>query len=137
MRQARRRFDGGPRRSNVLVNVVVLGASDNPEKYSYLAVKFLKENGHTVFPVHPALKEIEGFKVYPSIKDIAGPIDTVSLYVSEEVSSKLAGDILSKFPKRIIFNPGAENPDLESKACQKGIRTLNACTLTMLKTHQF
>jgi len=126
-----------PGSKNPKVNVAVLGASDNPEKYSYQAVKLLKEKGHKVFPVHPALKEIEGIKVYPSVRDIKEPIDTVSLYVSKTISSKIADDILGASPRRIILNPGAENPALASKAQSKGIQALSACTLVMLKTNQF
>ena len=119
------------------VNVAVLGASDDPQKYSYRSVKLLKEKGHTVFPVHPALTSIDGLKVYASIKDVLDSVDTVSLYVSKEVSSRLADEILEKRPKRLIFNPGAENPELKSKARDRGIQTLEACTLTMLVTNQF
>ncbi len=119
------------------MNVAVLGASDNPEKYSYRAVKLLKEKGHTVFPIHDQIKEIEGIKVYPSIKDVPYEIDTISLYVSKEISSKIGDEILKKKPGRIIFNPGAENPELEAKAESQQIETLNACTLVMLKTGQF
>jgi uncharacterized protein len=119
------------------MNVAVIGASSNPEKYSYQAVKLLKEKGHTVFPVHPMIKEIDGIKVYPSIGNILEPVDTVSLYVSKEISSKLAEDFFKKKPRRIIFNPGAENPELEAMAAKQSIRTLNACTLVMLRTNQF
>ena len=119
------------------MNVAVVGASNNPEKYSYQAVKLLQEKGHSVFPVHQSIKEIDGIKVYPSVRDIPQPVDTVSLYVSQSISSGLAEDLFAKSPRRIIFNPGAENPELESKASEKGIKTLNACTLVMLKTNQF
>ncbi len=119
------------------MNVAVIGASNNPEKYSNQAVRLLKEKGHTVFPVHPSIKEIDGAKVYPSIRDILQPVDTVSLYVSKALSSGLAEAIFAKKPRRIIFNPGAENDELEAQAAAKGIRTLNACTLVMLRTNQF
>lgn len=119
------------------MNVAVIGASDNPEKYSYLAVQNLKAEGHTVFPVHQSIKEIQGLKVYASIKDIPAPIDTVSLYVSAPISSKLAPDILAAKPRRILFNPGAENPEFEKEARARGILVLEACTLVLLKTHQF
>ena len=118
------------------VNVAVLGASDDPEKYSHKAVMRLKEKGHVVFPVHPSLKEIEGLKVYVSVRETPA-IDTVSLYLSAKNSSKIADEIISKKPKRIIFNPGAENPELQSKAEAAGIKTLNACTLVLLSTNQF
>ena len=119
------------------MNVAVVGASNSPEKYSYLAVMLLKEKGYKVFPVHRSLKEIEGIKVYPSVKDVPEPIDTVSLYISKEISSQLADELISVKPRRIIFNPGAENSDLEARADNVGIKTLNACTLVMLRTGQF
>jgi len=119
------------------MNVAVIGASDDLERYSYLAVKLLSEKGHTVFPVHPSLKDIAGLKVYASIGDVPETIDTVSLYVSPQISSRIAADILRKAPRRIIFNPDAENPALEKAATNQGIHVLRACTLTMLKTNQF
>jgi hypothetical protein len=119
------------------LNVAVIGASDDPEKYSYLAVKLLKEKGYRVFPVHPRIKQIEGISVYRSIEDVPEPIDTVSIYVSAEISSKIMEGILKKSPRRIIFNPGAENPDAQKKAANQGIKTLNGCTLVLLKTGQF
>ncbi|MBI2870246.1 MAG: CoA-binding protein [Candidatus Omnitrophica bacterium] len=119
------------------MNVAVIGASNRPEKYSYLALRFLKEAGHRAFAVHPALRTIEGDKVYASIREIPEPVDTVTLYVSPQVSSRLGEEILGTSPRRIIFNPGAENPELEAKARARGITTVRACTLTLLKTDQF
>ena len=119
------------------MNVAVIGASNKEHRYSYKAVKLLLEKGHAVFPVHQRVKEVEGMKVYPSIVDIEEEIDTVTLYVSADISSQIAEDILSKHPRRIIFNPGAENPDLEKKAREAGVETVNACTLVMLSTSQF
>ena len=119
------------------MNVAVIGASNKPDRYSYQAVMLLKEKGHKVFPVHQRIQDIEGIKVVPSVKDIKEPIDTISLYVASDISSQLADDILSKNPQRIIFNPGAENPQLEEIAKTAGVKTLNACTLVMLRTGQF
>lgn len=119
------------------MNTAVIGASNNPEKYSYKAVKLLEEKGHRVFPVHPALKDIEGRKVYASILDIPEPVDTVSLYVSKDISTKLMDDIFRKGPRRIILNPGAENPLLADAAKARGVHALEACTLVLLKTNQF
>ena len=120
-----------------MANVAVVGASDNPEKYSYLAIKLLREKGHNVFPVHPTLREIEGLKVFHDLKQISETIDTMSLYISQAISSKIAEEIIEKSPQRIIFNPGAENPELFEIGRVKGIQVLNACTLTMLRTGQF
>ena len=119
------------------MHVVVIGASDKPERYSYQACKLLQEKGHTVYPVHQRIKMIDGISVFASIKDIVDPIDTISMYVASDISSLLADDILAKKPKRIIFNPGAENPQLATQAQLKGIKTIEACTLVMLRTEQF
>ena len=119
------------------MNVVVMGASNKPDRYSYKAVKLLEEKGHVPFPVHPVIKEVDGIKVYPSISDIEEPIDTITLYLSAENSLKVATDIIEAGARRVIFNPGAENPDLASRLRQQGIETIEACTLVLLKTGQF
>ena len=119
------------------MTVAVLGASDDPERYSYQAVKLLQEKGHEVFPVHPTLKQIDGQKVYASLQDLPKTVDTLTVYVSKEVSTKMAGQILQSKPRRLIFNPGTENPTLKSQATQQGIKTLEACTLVLLRTNQF
>ncbi len=119
------------------MNVAVLGASDKPERYSYQAVVFLLKKGHTVFPVHQRIKKIDQMNVYSSITEIPEPIDTISLYVSADISSQIQDDIIKKFPRRIIFNPGAENPQLFEKARAHHILPVNACTLVMLKDGTF
>ncbi len=119
------------------MNVAVIGASDKPDRFSYQAVKLLEEKGHRVFPVHQRIKNIDGLAVFASIKDIKEAIDTVTLYVAADISTGLAEDIMSVNPKRIIFNPGAENAELESQAEAQGIETIEHCTLVMLRTGQF
>lgn len=119
------------------MNVAVIGASNKPDRYSYQALMLLKEKGHAVFPVHQRIKEVEGMLVYPSIQEIPQAIDTVSMYVAADISSLLGDEIIKKAPRRIIFNPGAENPELAAKARTRGIAAVNACTLVMLRTGQF
>ena len=119
------------------MKVAVIGASNKPDRYSYQAVKLLQEKGHQVYPVHQRLKDIDGLRVYPSVKDIRDALDTITLYVAADISSKLTDDIINKKPRRIIFNPGAENPELEATVKAKGILPINACTLVMLRTGQF
>ena len=119
------------------MKVAVLGASDNPERYSCQAVQLLKEKGHEVFPVNPKLKEIAGLKVYSSLKDVPKPFHTLSVYLSKDHSSKLALEILESRPRRVLFNPGAENPELEATLKKRGVDALEACTLVLLRTNQF
>lgn len=117
--------------------VVVVGASPNPERYSNRAMRLLLEHGHDAIPVHPAVEEIEGVKSVKSLSKISGEIDTVTLYVSAARSSSMQDALLQLRPRRVIFNPGAENPALSEVLENSGIRTQEACTLVLLNTGQF
>ena len=119
------------------MNVAVLGASANPERYSHQAVARLKTNGYAVFPVHPTVPEILGIPVQANLGDIPVPLDTVTVYLSPDKSMALAEDLLQARPRRVIFNPGAENPSLATSLRQHGIETLDACTLVLLASGQF
>jgi predicted CoA-binding protein len=117
--------------------VVVLGATPKEDRYANMAQKLLKEHGHHSIPVNPAFQEVLGEKCYASIADVPGPIDTLTMYLGEARSTPLIADILAARPRRIIFNPGAENPQLAREAQAQGIEALEACTLVMLRTGQF
>jgi predicted CoA-binding protein len=117
--------------------VVVLGASPNPERYSYQAVQMLTEHGHRAIPVHPTATEIAGIGTVHSLQDIAGEVDTLAMYVNPERSAAMAEEILGLGPRRIIFNPGTENPDLVGRCREQGIAVTEACTLVLLRTGQF
>jgi len=118
-------------------SVVVLGASDNPERYSNKAVLLLKQHGYNVIPVNPKLAELEGLAVVPRLEDVAQAVDTVSVYVGPAVSSAMLAEIVALKPQRVIFNPGSENPELMELLAQKGIEVEPACTLVLLRTNQF
>ena len=119
------------------MNVAVIGASNKPERYSYKAIALLSEKGHKPYPVHPSLPKVEGIPVYSSLRNIPEPIDTISVYLSAENQENIAGDILKSGARRVIFNPGAENPELSDKLKKAGIEAMDACTLVLLKTGQF
>ncbi|MFN2351688.1 MAG: CoA-binding protein [Kiritimatiellia bacterium] len=119
------------------MNVAVLGASNKPERYSHQAVKLLAARGHTVFPVNPALHDIDGIKAYPGLSVITQPINTITVYLGAARSSALTQELLTARPRRVIFNPGAENPGLAGQLREAGVEILEACTLVLLKTEQF
>lgn len=119
------------------MNVAVLGASNKPERYSHQAVVLLAQKGHRVFPVHPALAEIDGHPAFKRLADVPGPLHTVSMYVSPAHSTGMAAEIIAAKPARAIFNPGTENPGLEDRLSAAGIEIVHACTLVMLRTGQF
>ncbi len=81
--------------------VVVIGASKNPERYSNMAINRLLENGHEVIPVHPALERVSGVTVIPTLGDVKGPVDTVTVYVSPE--SVVEDD---RLPRRTLARQG-------------------------------
>jgi predicted CoA-binding protein len=119
------------------MNVVVLGASPKPDRYSYKAVRELVKAGHRVFPVGRLRCEIEGLTVGVSLVDIVEKIDTVTVYVSPENIQSMIDDIIKLRPNRVILNPGAESDDFEQRLIAAGIPVINACTLVMLRTQQF
>jgi len=118
-------------------NVVVLGASPKEERYSNKAVKLLAEKGYNVIPVNPAGVQVCGIESVKSLAEISVPVDTVTMYVNSSRSDTMKDDITALNPRRIIFNPGAENEALAAECEASGIETENACTLILLNTSQF
>ena len=120
--------------------VVILGASDRPERYSYKAMELLEKFGHKTFLVHPRLKEIDGRNCLSSLSEastVAGSVDTLTLYVNPTISSKVVDEIIKMNPGRVIFNPGTENPELVTKLDRASIAHEEACTLVLLNTKIF
>ena len=117
--------------------VVIIGASNNPERYSHRAQLLLRKHGHEVVPVHPKLAEIEGVPVVADVGLISGPVDTVTMYVGPAISAGLQDKLIALKPRRIIFNPGAENASLADALQKAGIACEEACTLVLLNTGQF
>jgi predicted CoA-binding protein len=117
--------------------VVIVGASNNPERYSHRALLLLRKHGHEVVPVHPKLTEIEGIPVVSDISAISGPVDTVTMYVGAAISAGLQDKLIALKPRRVIFNPGAENASLAGALLKGGIACEEACTLVLLNTGQF
>jgi uncharacterized protein len=111
---------------------LVLGASTNPERYSYKATTMLEKHGHKVFPIGLRTGSINDLQILvdmPTIEDV----DTITLYIGTKNQANYYDYILHTIhPKRIIFNPGTENEELLKKAQKKGIQTEYACTLVLL-----
>ena len=117
-------------------NYVVLGASDKEDRYSYKALVRLKAHGFNVIPIHPQLKTIENIPVKESLDKVTEKIDTITVYVGPQISKTLVLDFVRIKPKRIIFNPGAENSQIYNVLKDAGINIIEACTLVMLNTGQ-
>lgn len=117
--------------------VAILGASQKPERYAYKAFHMLQEYGHKPLPVTPKFASLEGVAAYARLSDIKVPVDTLTMYVGPAVSSQLVDEIVNLKPKRVIFNPGSENPELAKRLQAEGIAFEEACTLVLLRTGQF
>lgn len=116
---------------------LILGASPNPERYAYKATMRLAENNHPVFPVGLREGKIGEHDILTNLPVIQN-IDTVTLYVGPQNQPMYYDYILNQInPKRIIFNPGTENPELQKLAQQKGIETELACTLVLLSLSDY
>ena len=123
--------------TKVKETAAIIGASHKTERYSNKAQKALIGAGHKVVLFNPALKEVDGIKVFNHLSAITEKIDTVTLYVGPERLVPMIGDILALKPKRVIANPGTECAEM-ADACKKtGIEYIEACTLVMISTGQY
>ncbi|MES2778892.1 MAG: CoA-binding protein [Bacteroidota bacterium] len=115
---------------------LVLGASPNPARYGYMATEMLTEYEHEVVPYGIKKGEINGKPMVnelPEDKDF----DTVTLYLNPTNQREYYDYIIGLHPKRVVFNPGTENPEFEQKLIDNGIQPLQACTLVLLRTGQY
>ena len=115
---------------------LVVGATPNPERYSFLATALLEEKGYEVYPFGIKKGNINHTAIINEWPK-QGTIDTVTLYLGPTAQSEYLEAIIALAPRRIIFNPGTENPILASLAAKNGIETMEACTLVLLKTGQY
>lgn len=115
---------------------LVLGASARPGRYSNLAVRRLRERGINVVAVGRRSGTIGDVTIQMGVPS-GIPIDTVTMYLNERNQAEWGTTLLGLSPRRIIFNPGAENPRLALAARERGIQTLDACTLVLLSTGQY
>jgi predicted CoA-binding protein len=115
---------------------LVLGASGNPSRYSHLAIQRLRQLGHPVVAIGKR-KGMVGDVPVTTDKKASEEVDTVTLYLNQDHQKEYYDFILSLNPKRIIFNPGAENAELEKLAKEKNIEPMHACTLVLLSTGQY
>jgi uncharacterized protein len=115
---------------------IVLGASENNERYSNIAVRKLVAHNHPVIAIGRKASVIGNTAIVVELLPQTD-VDTITLYLNAANQKKYYDYILSLKPKRIIFNPGAENDELEELARENGIVAIEACTLVMLSTNQY
>lgn len=116
--------------------VAILGASDNPDRYSNILMKRLLSQGHEVYPVNPLHPSIGGLPAYKDVASLPPGIDVLSIYMNARRSDPLAEGILASGIPKVVFNPGAENPALEGRLRAKGVDAVEACSLVLLGMDQ-
>ncbi|MEJ5266637.1 MAG: CoA-binding protein [Bacteroidales bacterium] len=115
---------------------VVLGASPNPRRYSYKATELLGANGYNVYPVGIRSGKIGEYEIiheFPENQEI----HTITMYLSPENQEQYYEKIYKNLPRKVIFNPGTYNPEFQQKLNQKGVITVNDCTLIMVNQGRY
>lgn len=115
---------------------VVLGATTKPDRYAFLAINKLVEKGHTVLAIGQNVGEVAGVKIHTKAIPLKN-IDTITLYLNPLRQRDYYNYIVEAKPKRVIFNPGTENPELYQLLELNNIKAQVACTLVLLTTNQY
>jgi len=115
---------------------LIIGATNNSERYAYKAAHKLTEAGHEIVPFGIKKGEVAGVEIINTWEDFEG-IDTVTMYVGAARQDEYFDKIISIHPNRVIFNPGTENPIFESKLIAAGIEVEEACTLVLLSVKNY
>lgn len=115
---------------------LVLGATTKPDRYAYRAINMLVQKGHTVLAIGQNTGEVAGVKIQTKAIPVKN-IDTVTLYLNPTRQRDYYNYIIEAQPKRVVFNPGTENPELYQLLELNDIKGEVACTLVLLATNQY
>ncbi len=115
---------------------LVFGASLKLDRYSNLVVNRLVDQNIETKAFGLKSGEIKGTKIDANLDNFRN-IDTITLYIGAARQPDYYGDILKIDPRRVIFNPGTENPEFYKILKDNGIEVEVACTLVLLATGQY
>ena len=115
---------------------LVLGATTKPERYAFKAITMLVDKGHSVIAIGQNAGEVAGITIRTKSIPLKN-IDTVSLYLNPTRQREYYNYIIETKPKRVIFNPGTENPEFYQLLESNAIKSEVACTLVLLTTNQY
>ncbi|WP_188606628.1 CoA-binding protein [Aquaticitalea lipolytica] len=115
---------------------LVMGASLNPSRYSNLAIVRLVDASHKVVAFGLKEGEVNGVNIDTELEQYDN-INTVTMYLSAQHQKEYYAYIMSLNPKRVIFNPGTENPEFYKLLSEKSIQFEESCTLVLLSTNQY
>lgn len=109
--------------------VAVVGASSDRSKFGNKAVRAFQAEGHTVIPINPNERQVEGLTTYPSVLDVPGPIDMATVYVQPEIAERLLDEFEQKQIAEVWFNPGTETDALMEAARKRKLNAIFACSI--------
>jgi predicted CoA-binding protein len=112
--------------------VAVIGASSDRSKFGNKALRAFQAEGHTVIPINPNEREVEGLKTYASVLDVPEPIDMATVYVQPEIGRQLLAEFEQKQIPEIWINPGAESDDLVAEAKRRRLNIIQACSIVAI-----
>ena len=115
---------------------LVIGASENPQRYANMAIRSLLKNGKHVVAIGNKEGEVQGVTIHKGMTKFEN-IHTITLYINPRIQREYYNYILDLHPKRIIFNPGTENPEFYQLLQLNAIKFEVACTLVLLATNQY
>ncbi|WP_316811123.1 CoA-binding protein [Pedobacter heparinus] len=115
---------------------LIIGATPNPSRYAYLAANMLKSKGHEIVNIGIKKGSVAGVEIEEP-GDIHTDIHTITLYIGPHLQDRYYDYILQTQPKRVVFNPGTENEELDGLLRANAIEPVQACTLVLLSTGQY
>lgn len=115
---------------------LVIGASENPDRYSNKAIRSLRRHGHEVLAIGGRQGIVEDVKIEKELLPFEN-INTVTMYLGPQNQGGYIDYIIGLKPQRVIFNPGTENPEFEKSLEESGIEAIEACTLVLLSIGQY
>ena len=109
--------------------VAVIGASNNRAKFGNKAVRAFRQQGYTVYPVHPSEPQIEGLIAYRTIRDVPVRPQMTSVYVRPSVLAGILPDIAARGCDELWLNPGTESEEVLAEAGRLGLNVVQACSI--------
>jgi uncharacterized protein len=109
--------------------VAVIGATPNRMKWGNKAVRAFRQQGYSVYPVHPAHEEVEGLPCFKNILEVPVPVEIVSVYVGPDRLVQILSDIATKGCDELWLNPGTESPEVLKTADRLGLKTVATCSI--------
>ena len=109
--------------------IAVVGASSDRRKFGNKALRAFRAEGHTVIPINPNEREVEGLTTYGSVLDVPGTIDMATVYVQPEVAETLLDEFVQKQIPEVWFNPGSDSDAVMDEARKRKLNAIFACSI--------